>query len=299
MGTKKFTKKAEYFLRFIPDKMYLQIYYFLKFKKFINFKNPKTFNEKLQWLKLNNYTPELATMVDKYDAKGYVAERIGQEYIIPTLGVWDNFDDIDFDKLPDQFVLKCTHDSGGLVICTDKSKLDKKAAKEQINQCLKTDYFYIAREYPYKYVKPRIIAEKYMIDEEVADLRDYKFFCFNGQVDCVMVCMERSSGEAKFYFFDREWNLLRYNIRGKNAPENFTISKPSNMEEMFDIAEKLSEGLPFARIDLYSVAGKTYFGEITLYPNGGLDSNLLLETDLHWGKMLDISKIKSESISNE
>ncbi|WP_308604894.1 ATP-grasp fold amidoligase family protein [uncultured Fibrobacter sp.] len=286
--------------------MYLKILYRLNMKKPLNLKAPRTFNEKLQWLKLYDRKPEYTTLVDKYAVKEYIAQKIGSEYVIPTLGVWDKFEDIDFDKLPDQFVLKCTHDSGGLVICRDKSKLDIEAARQKINKSLKYNYYYRWREWPYKNVPPRIIAEKYMEDDQGASLQgfkekasakgnltDYKFFCFNGQVDCVMVCLDRSSGNTKFYFFDRDWQLLRYNIRGKNAPENFTIPKPSNMEEMFAMAQKLSEGLPFVRIDLYSVSGKTFFGEMTFFPDSGFDCNLLWETDLHWGEKIDLSIIHS------
>ncbi len=281
------------------DIKYLNKKYEVFMGKKLNIEQPRTFNEKLQWLKLYDRKPEYSKMVDKYDAKEYVADKIGEEYIIPTLGVWDRFEDIDFDSLPNQFVLKCTHDSGGLVICKDKSTLDIKKAKEKINKSLKQNFFFKGREWPYKNVKPRIIAEKYMVDSSVNELRDYKFFCFDGQVDCVMVCFDRSSGDTKFYFFDRTWNLLRYNIRGKEAPENFTIPKPSNMNEMFDIAEELSKGLPFARVDLYSVSGKTYFGEITFFPASGFDKNLLSETDRHWGSRIDISKLNSEVNGDE
>ncbi len=272
--------------RLIPDSIYLRMVYKKFVGKKLSLKNPVGFNEKLQWLKLHNRKPIYTQMVDKQGAKEYVADILGEEYIIPTLGVWEKFEDIDFSTLPEQFVLKCTHDSGGFCICTDQSKFDKEAARKKINASLARNFYWEGREWPYKNVKPRIIAEKYMVDSTTKELRDYKFFCFDGHVDCVMVCMERATGDTKFYFFNREWELLRYNKRGLAAPEGFTVPKPANMDEMFDIAERLSQGLPFARIDLYSVENKTYFGEITFFPDGGFDANILPETDLRWGSMI-------------
>ncbi len=279
---KRFIK---YCSRILPDFAYISLKYFLRFGKFPNLKNPKTYNEKLQWLKLHDRNPEYTKMVDKYEVREYITEKIGEEYLIPLLGVWDSFDEIDFDKLPDQFVLKCTHDSGGLVICKDKSKLDIEEAKKKINKCLKTNYYWHGREWPYKNVKPRIIAEKYMVDDVMLEsgLTDYKFSCFNGDVDNVMLCLDRNSGDTKYYFFDREWNLLRYNIRGKNAPEDFTLPKPSTMDKMFEIAKVLSEGFSYLRVDLYSCSDKIYFGELTFFPQSGFDANLLKETDELFG----------------
>lgn len=254
--------------------------------------NPQTFNEKLQWLKLYDRRPEYTMMVDKYLVRKYIADKLGEEYLIPLLGVWDNPDDIDFDKLPNQFVLKCNHNSGlGMCICKNKSKLNIEKVKKELRKGLKQDYYLRGREWPYKDVPRKIIAEKY-ITENGNDLIDYKFFCFNGQLDSVMLCLERNTGNTKFYFFDRYWNLCRYNIRGKEAPKDFTLSKPYNIEKMFEIAEELSKGLPFARIDLYNVNGQIYFGEITLFPDSGFDSNLLLETDKYWGKLIHLEEVK-------
>lgn len=279
-----------YIFRILPDKIYLQIVFFKHFRRFINFKNPKTFNEKLQWLKLHNRKPEYTVMVDKYLVKKYVASKIGDEYIIPTLGVWNHADEIDFGKLPNQFVLKWNHDSGSVVICKEKKVFDAKEAIKRLNEADgRTGYWY-GREWPYKNVQPRIIAEKYMEDES-GGLVDYKFSCFDGYVDCVMVCLDRHLKDTKFYFFDREWNLKRINVRGKNAPEGFTIPKPSCMDEMFDIASMLSKGFPFVRVDLYAINGHVYFGEMTFYPDSGFDANLLPETDEYFGQLIDLSKI--------
>src|SRR4051812_46457707 len=164
-------------LNWLPDKIYLRMLYRIRMKKKLNWKNPKTFNEKLQWLKLHDRQQKYNSMVDKYEAKQYVSDRIGSEYIIPTYGVWDSFEEINFDMLPDQFVLKCTHDCGGLVICRDKNTFDIEKAREKITKCLKRNYYYHTREWPYKGVKPRVIAEKYMEDSSSVVLKDYKFYC--------------------------------------------------------------------------------------------------------------------------
>ena len=281
--------------RIIPSTIYIKILFYKRIGRRINLKKPITFNEKLQWLKLYNKKPFYAILVDKYEVKKYIAEKIGMEYVIPAYGVWDKFDDVDFGSLPDQFVLKCTHDSGGLVICKDKKNFDFKKAKEKINKSLKTNYYWCGREWPYKDVKPRIIAEKYMTDSpDVDTFTDYKFYCFNGYVDCVMVCLDRNTGDTKFYFFDKDWKLLRYNKRGKEAPEGFTIPKPACIDKMFEIAAELSKGIPFVRVDLYVSNGQIYFGEMTFYPASGFDPNRLPETDLYFGSLIKLPTDKKE-----
>lgn len=272
----------------LSERQYLKIRYFLTMKKTLNLDNPQTMNEKLQWLKLYDRRPEYTRMVDKVLAKDYVAGIIGEKYIIPTLGVWNHFDEIDFDTLPNQFVLKTNHSGGGMgiIICKDKSKLDKDYAKKQLEKTLKHDLSKTLIEWPYRNIERKILAEQYLGDSP----NDYKFYCFNGYADVVLVCIERETGEPKFYFFDRDWNLRRLNKRGKAAPEGFTLPKPEGMDEMFSIAEKLSKGIPFARIDLYNQEGKIFFGEITLYPASGLDYNRLPEADLYFGKMIELVK---------
>lgn len=283
----------EWIKRIIPDSIFLK----LKFKKKMGYsfdlKNPQTFNEKLQWLKLYNRNPLYSTLVDKCAVKPYIAKLIGDQHIIATLGVWNSFDDIDFEKLPNQFVLKCTHDSGSYVICKDKSKLNVAEARKKLSAALNSNYFYSGREWPYKNVPPRIIAEQYIEDRNGA-LVDYKFSCFNGYVDCVMVCLDRHLNDTKFYFFDKDWNLKRLNVRGKNAPADFTIPKPPCMDEMFEMAAKLSKDIPFVRVDLFECDGKIYFGEMTFYPDSGFDANLLPETDKYFGQLIDLSKISRE-----
>ena len=281
------------FLNWMPDWFYLKVKYRGAMGISLDLKNPVSFNEKLQWLKIYDRNPEYTRMVDKYEVKKYMEDKIGKQYIIPTLGVWDRFDDIDFNSLPDQFVLKCTHDSGGLVICKDKSKLDRQYAREKIEKSLKTNYYFSGREWPYKGVKHRIIAEPYMEDSQEKELRDYKFFCFDGYVDNVMLAMDRSSGDTKFYFFNKDWELMRLNIRGKNAPKDFTLPKPNGIDEMFEMASELSKGIPFVRVDLYYCNGHIYFGEMTFFPQSGFDANLLPETDGYLGKLIDLDKAYS------
>lgn len=272
------------------DELYLKIVYWLSMGKKLNLKNPKTFNEKLQWLKLYNRKPEFTIMVDKVKVKEYVAQIIGEEHIIPTLGVWDNPDDIDFDKLPNQFVLKCNHNSGmGMCICRDKSKLNVAKVKKELRRGMWQDYYMTNREWPYKDVPRKIMAEKYMTNDNLTEeLTDYKFFCFNGYVDCVMVCLDRHLGDTKFYFFDKKWKLLRLNPMGIAAPPNFTIPKPEKMDKMFEFASLLSKGYNFLRVDLYDINGQIYFGEMTLFPDSGFDPNILPKTDSYFGNLLKL-----------
>lgn len=276
--------------RYVDDEHFIKWKYYLNFHQRLSLDNPHTFNEKLQWLKLHDKHEEYTQMVDKYEAKKYVSSKIGEEYIIPTLGVYDSFDEIDIDDLPNQFVLKCTHNSGGVMICRDKTSLDTKKAQKQFGKWLSVNPYWKNREYPYKNVKPMIIAEQYMTnDDSSPELTDYKFFCFDGYVDCVMVCLDRHLNDTKFYFFNKDWELLRLNIRGKNAPEGFTVPKPKTMDEMFEIASKLSKGMKFVRMDLYEIRGHVYFGEYTFFPDSGLDKNILKETDIRFGNLLKLS----------
>lgn len=250
----------------LSDKPYLELMYYAHFGKKLNLKNPTTFNEKLQWLKLYDRKPEYIKMVDKYEAKKYVAEQIGEEHIIPTLGVWDSVEDIDFDILPNQFVLKCTHDCGGLVICKDKTLLDIDQTKAKLRNSLKKKYYYWGREWPYKNVKPRIIAETFMGD----NLLDYKLFCFGGKPEMTLVCSDRytASGLCED-FFDNSWTHLDLKRPGHNNAK-YRIQKPLLFEQMKQFAESLSKSIPFSRIDFYEIHGQIYFGEITFFPASGM-----------------------------
>lgn len=250
-------------MQFLPDRAYIQLKYFYHFKKFANLKNPKTFNEKIQWLKLFDRNPCYSIMVDKYEAKKYVAKKIGEEYVLPALGVWNTFDEIDFETLPNQFVLKTTHDCGGIVICKDKSIFDKKKAKNFLETHLKRNYFLEGREWPYKNVKPRILAEPFMEDDKCHELRDYKFFTFNGLVKMLFIASDRQTeGEdTKFDFFDENFNRL--NIKNGHPNQSVKIEKPQTFDLMKNLASQLSKGIPHLRVDFYEVNGKVYFGELT------------------------------------
>lgn len=285
MGMKHMIKRVA---RMLPDKLFLQLMYFHNFRKFLNLKNPKTFNEKLQWLKLHDRKPEYATMVDKYEAKQYIAEKIGSEYVIPTLGVWDRFDDIDFDSLPDQFVLKCTHDSGGLVIVRDKSKLDMETARKKIEASLQNNYYWHKREWPYKNVKPRIIAEQFLENPESADLFDYKFFCFHGEPK-VMYISNDHGADPRTDFFDMEFQHLPIKARDPNA--DIPPCKPEKFEEMKRLAEVLSKGMPHLRVDFYYVNGKVYLGELTFYHMSGFTEFTPPEWNMRMGEWLDLTKL--------
>ena len=261
MSSSKFFKTVRYTLRFLPNETYIQLNYFAHFRKFADLKNPKTFNEKLNWLKLHDHNPIYSKLVDKYEVKPIVANMIGEEYIIPTLGVWDHFDEINFDALPRQFVLKCTHDSEGVVIVRDKDKLKKSEAKKKLEDALRQNFFFIGREWPYKNVKPRIIAEPYLVDKETMELRDYKFFCFDGEPKALYVASDRAQNETKFDYFDMEFNHL--DIRQKYPNASVPIKKPKTFDQMIKLSRELSSGFAHVRVDLYEANGKLYFGELT------------------------------------
>lgn len=275
------------FYKNMPDEKYLHILYEAKFKKPLRLNSPITFNEKLQWLKLNDRKPEYSIMVDKYAVKQYVAERIGGRYVIPTLGVWDSFKDIDFASLPNQFVLKCTHDSGGLVICRDKSKFDYNTAKKIINKSLKRNYFFSGREWPYKNVKPRVIAEQYMQDGGHIDLPVYKFFCFDGEPRIIQVIQNDKQTNETIDYFDIEWNRLelRQNFPNSDIP----MRKPVMLDEMLNIASQLSkEKAGFIRTDLYVVNGKIYFSEYTFFTDSGLAKFIPEKWDETLGALINL-----------
>ena len=276
----------------LDDEEYLRRRYKATFHRELNLENPIYYTEKLQWLKLFDHNPLYTSLVDKYEVKKYIAEKIGDEYVIKTLGVWDSFDEIDFDSLPDKFVLKCTHDSGGLVICTDKSKLDYVAAKTKITKSLSNNYFLLGREWPYKNVKPRIIAEEYMEDSETQELRDYKFFSFDGVTKALFIATERQNPneDTKFDFFDIDFNHLPFTNGHPNALVPPT--KPAMFEDMVKIANKLSKGFPHVRVDLYEVNKKIYFGELTFTHWSGLVPFNPEEWDLKFGEWLKLPETK-------
>ena len=289
--------RAPVFCTILPDSLCLNILYKVKMGKKLNLYKPQTFNEKLQWLKLFDRKPEYTQMVDKYEVRKYIEETIGKEYLIPLIGVWNKFEDIDFDSLPEQFVLKCTHDSGGLVICKDKNKLDIEAARKKINKSLKRNYFYHTREWPYKNVKSRIICEKYMVDESGQELKDYKFMCFNGEPKIIQVMSERMNGNYYINHFDLEWN--RVDISRKKIKENTKIlKKPEGLEKMIEISKELSKDIPFVRIDLYQTKMGIFFGEITFFPISGYMDFKDDQKDCLLGSWIKLSDEKEKYICN-
>ena len=261
--------------RIIPDELYLRIAYRMVTGKTLHLNPPVTYNEKLQWLKLNNRKDEYTSMVDKYEVRKFIEDRVGDGYLIPTLGVWDKAEDINFDSLPDEFVLKCTHDCGGLIICRDKTKLDREAAKKKLSKCLNHNFYYQGREWPYKNVTPRIYAEKYMSDPNEEQLSDYKVFCFNGVPKIIQVDYDRYTGHKR-QFFDTEWNRMDVSFHFPSDTKK-RIAKPSVLEEMLELAKKLSLGFPHLRTDFYIIGNKLYVGEMTFFHGTGFGQRVLMQ----------------------
>ena len=251
----------------MPDEEYLRRKFKAHVGKELNLDDPQTFNEKIQWLKLYDRNPDYTKMVDKYEAKKYAAGVIGEQYIIPTLGVWDRFEDIDFDRLPEQFVLKCTHDSGGIVIVKDKAVFDKKKAEKKIRKSLRRNYYYLHREWPYKNVKPRILAEPYMADESGSELKDYKVFCFDGEPRLIQVDYDRFVAHKR-NLYTTDWKYIEAEIKFPTDPSH-QINRPEKLKELLDLAARLSQAIPHVRVDLYSIEDKIYFGELTLHHGAG------------------------------
>lgn len=279
------------FVRFVlskyikDDTSYLKIQYFFRFWKRLDLENPKTYNEKVNWTKLNIRKPIMSTMVDKVAVKSYVSEIIGEDHVFPLYGVYEHFDDIDFDKLPKQFVLKCNHDSHSYMIVKDKNQLDKAKAKKHFEKCLKYDFYHLQREWAYKNVPPRIIAEKLMTDGS-GELLDYKFFCFNGKAHYIWY--GTNYGGTYYDFYDLDWNPMHVKF-GYPAPRE-PAPKPENLEEMIKLAEKLSVGFPHLRIDFYNINGKIYFGEYAFYAWGGAYPFEPTAFDKHLGDLMDLSE---------
>lgn len=269
------------------DRLFLQVKGRIKLDYKLNLDNPRSFNEKINWLKLNHKDESLTRLVDKYAVKEYVASIIGVEHVIPTLAVYDKAEDIDFDKLPQQFVLKCTHDSGGIVVCKDKNKLDKTKAVKMLHKALKRNFIALTREYPYKNVTPRIIAEQYM-EDEYGELRDYKVFCSDGKPWMMFIASNRQTGLANFDFYDMEFNKLPIVNGHPNAP--FQIDKPKSFDKMIELASKLSKGFIHVRVDFYDINGHLYFGELTFFHNSGLESIQPVEWDYKMGEYIHLPR---------
>ena len=273
--------------RFIPDKFFLKIKYRIIIGKKLNLKNPQSFNEKLQWLKLYDRNPLYTKLVDKYEVRAFIAETIGEEYLIPLYGLYKSFEEINFDELPNQFVLKPTHTSGDVYICRDKSQIDFSKLKKLVNYWLKREYYWNHREWPYKNITPRIICEKFMIDDESSELMDYKFLSFNGDIKCLFICLNRNSPYGlNVDFYDMNWNLMPFERHYKCSGKK--ISKPKNFDKMVKFSEILSKNLTFIRVDFYEVNGKLYFGELTFYPGSGYEEFTPESYDYQLGSWMEL-----------
>lgn len=273
----------------MPDKMYLEMRYRQSFGKKLDLKNPKTFNEKMQWLKLYDRNPLYTSLVDKCAVKEYISAKFGQEFVIPTIREWDSVDDIDFSELPNAFVLKCNHDSGQLVICKDKSGLDISQAKAQLKCALNNDYYLMGREWPYKGVPRKVFAEKYVYDATSGDLKDYKFFCFNGEVKFFKIDFGRFTNHHANYY-DLEGNLLNFGEANYPPRKHEHVIIPSTIGKMVEMAEALCGGIPFVRVDFYDVNGKILFGELTFYPASGFGHFIPEIADEELGRILDLPR---------
>lgn len=269
----------------IPDRMFLKIRFKQRMGRKLDLKNPKTFNEKVQWLKLYDRKKFYSNLVDKFEVRKVVEERIGQEYLIRLVGgPWHSFDEIEFSQLPDSFVLKCTHDSGGLVICKDKNELNLQYAKDKIQKSLDTNYYWHSREWPYKNVEPRIIAEEYMEDGKTKELRDYKFYCFNGIPKLMMIVTNRGEGTTRADYYDMEFQHQEFTWGYPMA--DIQPEKPVCFELMKNLAIKLSQGLPEIRVDFYEVDGHVYFGELTFFDGSGMQKIEPKEWDIKMGEWI-------------
>lgn len=279
------------FPNLLPDKLYIQLKFRLIMSRRLNLKHPVYFNDKLQWLKLYYKDPRYSNLVDKYEVRKYIAQALGKTFLIPLLGVWDHFEDIDFDSLPNQFILKCTHESGQYWVCRDKKTFDFVKTRKGINASLERNYYYSSREWPYKSIKPRIICEELIRTPDDMLPFDYKFFCFNGIPDCVMVCIDRETDEKAFGFYDRNWKFIDYYTFSHTSGREKKIPRPQKLSEMFDIAAILSKGFPFVRVDLYNQGDKIYFGELTFFPQGAFDTDFSKEAELELGDKIDLTLV--------
>ena len=279
-----------FFARIVPDTIYLKHHFYKSTGYKLDLKNPQSFNEKLNWMKLYDRNSIYTRLADKYEVREYVKERIGDKYLIPLVGVWNNAKDIDFEQLPNQFVLKCTHDSGSAVVCKDKSKLDISSVVKGLNKALKENYYYFNREWAYKNITRRIVAEEYIEDSRDKELRDYKFFCFDGIPRMMYIAASRGIGELTFDYFDMEFNHL--DVRQYYPNAEVLPHKPDNFELMKELAQKLSKGIDNVRIDFYGANGNVYFGEMTFYNNGGTTPYTPREWDYKFGEWMTLKNKK-------
>lgn len=271
----------------MSDEKFLKLKFHLQMKKKLDLENPKTFNEKLQWLKLNDRNPKYTQLVDKYKVRNYVRKIIGEEYLVPLLGVWDSVEAINWDKLPHQFVLKTTHDSGGVVICADKNKISTERALKVLSNSLARNYYHSNREWPYKNIQPRVVGESFMEERPGESLIDYKIMCFNGEPKIIQVMSDRDYDGFNINHYDVNWKELNIN-RNRYNKNPKGIQKPIKLNEMLEISRALSKNIPFLRVDLYYVNEKIYFGELTFYPASGYMDFSNISDDYLLGSWIDL-----------
>lgn len=287
--------------RILPDELLFKIMFHAKLGYKLDLKSPRTFNEKLQWLKLYDRKPIYTKMVDKYEAKKIISNKVGDKYVVPSYGVWDSFDDIDFSDLPEQFVLKTTHDCGGVIICKNKDSADLHSMKRFFNARMKENFFWRGREWPYKDVKPRILAEKYLNADDINDglftydiginkgITDYKIMCFSGIPYCCLACLGRNSREGLHEnFYDKEWNLLPF--KRENPRFEGEVKRPQYYDEMWSIAEILSKGTKFLRVDFFISNNQLYVGELTFFPANGFGKFIPMEWDYKLGELIQLGE---------
>ena len=274
--------------KYLPDKKYIELKYYLEMNEKLDLENPRDYSSKLQWLKLYDRNPMYTELVDKYESKKYVKKTIGEEYIVPTIGIYDKYEEIDFETLPNEFVIKTTHGCGGGEICTDKSKIDYKMLKKEINKSLKNNYFYNHREYPYKNVKPRIIVEELLKNNDGSQLIEYNIFCFNGIPKYIVVCYgDKRKNRYNDYY---DINLKKLDVKIKYKTSNEIHKFPSEIKKMIELSKKLSKGIPSLRVDFYYVNNKIYVGELTFFHWAGFLKFEPKEENIKWGKELQLPK---------
>jgi hypothetical protein len=272
--------------RIISDKAYLKLFYRAYQGRSLKLDNPETFNEKIQWLKLYDRNPVYTTLSDKYRVREYVAKKIGEEYLIPLLGVWKSADEIDFDSLPNQFVLKCNHDSGSATVCRDKTKLNYVKTRKKLNKALKYQYYWKSREWNYKDIKRCVVAEEYITNQNDDELTDYKYFCFEGKPAYIQVDSGRFTNHIR-NFYDVDWNYIDVEYGIKNNIDHLD-PKPVLHPKMLELASILSEGFPHVRVDFYISKNQIFFGEMTLHHGGGVMVVNPRKYDIEWGKLLTL-----------
>ena len=278
---------ANKYFYWLNDEKFLKVLYYLRTNKRLNLDNPTSFNEKIQWLKINDRQKLYITLADKFKVREYISDKVGEKYLIPLIDNYYNVNEIDFNKLPSSFVLKTTHDSGGVIICNNKTKFNRYKAKKKLSKLLNNNFFYKGREWPYKNIKPRIICEELLKDESDLQLKDYKIFCFNGEPKYIQVDIDRFTNHRR-NIYNLDWDYIDFEICYPTDPQ-YKIPRPECLDEMLLLSKKLSESLKHLRVDLYISSNKIYVGELTLYHGSGFEKFNPEEYGNIFGNLLKIN----------